>query len=78
MEYLLPIQYIDRFKTLHSDAPRSTEKEIRQVIREELNLEIEDLFDEWDWEPLGAASLAQCHRAKLKTTGEIVAVKETR
>jgi len=45
------------------------------VIREELRAEIEDLFSEWDWKPLGAASLAQCHRAKLKDTGEIVAVK---
>ena len=75
MEYLLPIQYIDRFKTLHSSAPRSTEKEIRRVVREELHGEIEDIFSEWDWDPLGAASLAQCHRAVIRATGEVVAVK---
>ena len=34
-----------------------------------------DFFDDWDWEPLGAASLAQCHRAKLKSNGQVVAVK---
>jgi len=75
MEYLLPIQYIDRFKTLHADAPKSTEAEIRSVVRAELGTDLEEVFDDWDWSPLGAASLAQCHKARLKETGEVVAVK---
>jgi len=75
MEYLLPEQYITVFKELHSRAPKSTEAEVRSVIRDELNGDIEDFFDDWDWEPLGAASLAQCHRAKLKSNGQVVAVK---
>jgi len=75
MEYLLPIEYINRFKTLHADAPKSTEAEVRSVVRAELGGEIEEIFSEWDWNPLGAASLAQCHRARIKATGEEVAVK---
>ena len=27
------------------------------MVREELGAEIEEIFDEWDWNPLGAASL---------------------
>ena len=48
---------------------------MRSVIRAELGGDIEDYFDEWDWEPLGAASLAQCHKAKMKGTDDWVAVK---
>ena len=75
MEYLLPIEYIERFKTLHADAPRSTQEEVKSVIKAELGGEISDHFTDWDWEPLGAASLAQCHKAKIKGTDKIVAVK---
>ncbi len=36
---------------------------------------VESVFSELDEEPLGAASLAQCHRGVLKESGETVAVK---
>merc|ERR1712137_519835 len=51
------------------------QNQVRSVIRAELGGDIEDYFDEWDWEPLGAASLAQCHKAKMKGTDDWVAVK---
>ena len=35
----------------------------------------EDLFSEFDERPLGTASLAQVHRAKLKDSNQEVAVK---
>lgn len=36
---------------------------------------ISDIFSDFSPEPLGTASLAQVHKAKLKSTGEVVAVK---
>ena len=33
------------------------------------------IFSEFDPEPLASASIAQVHRARLRSTGEIVAVK---
>lgn len=36
---------------------------------------IEELYSEFDREPIGVASLAQVHRARLRENGELVAVK---
>ncbi|XP_072819613.1 aarF domain-containing protein kinase 1 isoform X3 [Vicugna pacos] len=49
-------------------------QEVRQVIREDLGKEIQDLFVSFDDTPLGAASLAQVHKAVLHD-GRTVAVK---
>nr|KAF6482928.1 aarF domain containing kinase 1 [Rousettus aegyptiacus] len=49
-------------------------QEVRQVIREDLGKEIHDLFVSFDDTPLGAASLAQVHKAVLHD-GRTVAVK---
>lgn len=40
-----------------------------------MKCKIEDVFSEFDKEAIAAASLAQVHRARLKSTGEEVAVK---
>ncbi|XP_054547874.1 aarF domain-containing protein kinase 1 isoform X2 [Talpa occidentalis] len=74
LDYLLPEEYTSTLKVLHSQAPQSSMQEIRQVIREDLGKEIHDLFVSFDDTPLGAASLAQVHKAVLHD-GRTVAVK---
>ncbi|CAG5115789.1 unnamed protein product [Candidula unifasciata] len=74
LEYLLPKEYVDTMKVLYDQAPRSDLEELKSVIREDLGQQVEDMFVEFDPEPLGAASLAQVHKAKL-ADGQIVAVK---
>ncbi|KAI4583495.1 hypothetical protein MJG53_008708, partial [Ovis ammon polii x Ovis aries] len=74
LDYLLPEEYTSTLKVLHSQAPQSSMKEVRQVIREDLGKEIHDLFLSFDDTPLGAASLAQVHKAMLRD-GRTVAVK---
>lgn len=44
-------------------------------IKEELGLEFDDLFESWDDIPLGVASIGQVHKAVLRKTKEVVAVK---
>ncbi|CAG9562773.1 unnamed protein product [Danaus chrysippus] len=74
LDYLLPNEYVQTMRVLHKDAPRNSVEELYEVIREDLKKDPEDLFEEFDPEPLGTASLAQVHKAKLKDGSE-VAVK---
>ncbi|XP_063225636.1 aarF domain-containing kinase 1 [Bacillus rossius redtenbacheri] len=74
LDYLLPQEYVQTMKVLHSRAPCSSLKEVEQVLREDLKRDPLELFDEFEPEPLGTASLAQVHRAKLKD-GTVLAVK---
>lgn len=48
---------------------------IKIVYENDFKCRIEDVFSEFDENALAAASLAQVHKAKLKSTGEVVAVK---
>ena len=73
--YLLPTEYTETLKVLQNEAPRSSFESVERVIREEWGGRVEDYFQEFDREPLGSASLAQVHRARLRGSGREVAVK---
>ena len=36
LEYLLPLEYVRTFKLFHSEAPKASLSELKEVIREEL------------------------------------------
>uniref|UniRef100_T1HSR5 Protein kinase domain-containing protein n=1 Tax=Rhodnius prolixus TaxID=13249 RepID=T1HSR5_RHOPR len=74
LDYLLPQEYIETMRVLHSQAPSSSLNDIFFVIKEELKQDPLELFTEFSPEPVGTASLAQVHKAKLKD-GSVVAVK---
>ncbi|XP_062974991.1 aarF domain-containing protein kinase 1 isoform X1 [Elgaria multicarinata webbii] len=74
LDYLLPEEYTHTLKVLHSQAPQSSMEEIEQVIQEDLGKGINELFVSFEDAPLGAASLAQVHKAVLQD-GRTVAVK---
>ncbi|KIY92117.1 putative aarF domain-containing protein kinase [Monoraphidium neglectum] len=58
-------------------APFSTE-EARAMVEKDLGRPIDEVFSEFGDEPVGAASLAQVYRARVRATGQEVAVKVQR
>ena len=57
-------------------APKTSFKDVKEIVELELGVKsLDEIFTEFDEEPLASASLGQVHRARLRTTGEIVAVK---
>ena len=57
--------------------PFST-KLAKEIIEKSLKIKIDDVFDDFEDTPLAAASLAQVHRAKLKSSSERVVIKVLR
>ncbi len=75
---LVPDEYREEFQrklaALRDQAPTVTFKDMRKVIEQELEEPLRDIFDEFDEEPIAAASIGQVYRARL-TDGREVAVK---
>ncbi|CAB4319979.1 unnamed protein product [Prunus armeniaca] len=75
---LIPPSYLDELSLLQDRiSPFSTEVAIN-TIEQELGLPIEELFSEISLEPVAAASLGQVYQARLRRTGQVVAVKVQR
>jgi len=69
---LVPEEFAKEFKKLQdSAAPISTDK-IKKVIKEEFGQSVDDLFMDFEEEPLASASIAQVHGALLPDGTEIV------
>jgi predicted unusual protein kinase regulating ubiquinone biosynthesis (AarF/ABC1/UbiB family) len=75
---LVPEEYREEFQhklaALRDAAPTVTFKDMRKVIEEELDDRVEEIFDEFEEEPIAAASIGQVYRARLPD-GRPVAVK---
>lgn len=71
---IVPEQYVDVLSSLHFEAPPMHFSLLRELVRNELGSDPEELFDDFETEAFAAASLGQVHRARLKT-GEPVAIK---
>jgi predicted unusual protein kinase regulating ubiquinone biosynthesis (AarF/ABC1/UbiB family) len=75
LERIAPKEYVEVLKVLQDKGPALPYDQIKIVYETDFSCKIEDIFSEFDKEPVAAASLAQVHRAILRETGEVVAVK---
>lgn len=74
---LLPVELIIQLEKLQDNVPPQSAAISRQVIETELKKPMEELFAWYEPEAFASASMAQVHKAILKT-GEQVAVKVQR
>lgn len=74
---LLPNDIVDELSKLQDNVPSFSPDKARKIVEQALNGTLEEVFAEFEYEPMASASIAQVHGAKLKT-GESVVVKITR
>jgi len=76
---LVPEEHREEFQRelakLRDAAPTVSFKQMRRVIEEDLEETLADVFEEFEEEPIAAASIGQVYRARLRDDGREVAVK---
>lgn len=75
MDYLLPLPWTRTFIPLQDRCPVSSYSSIETLFKLDTGEDITEYFSEFSHEPIGAASLAQVHLARIRKTGQQVAVK---
>jgi predicted unusual protein kinase regulating ubiquinone biosynthesis (AarF/ABC1/UbiB family) len=71
---LIPPEFVEKLTELQRDAPPMTYRTVLQIIEAAFEAPLNDVFQTFDPNPVGSASIGQVHRARLRS-GEEVAVK---
>jgi ubiquinone biosynthesis protein len=74
---VLPPAVVETLAQLQSQVAPEPPEAMRELIEAELGASVDEVFAEFEWEPIAAASIGQVYRATLRT-GEPVIVKAQR
>ncbi len=70
----LPTAYLNALSTLQDEVPPVSFSKIKPIIEKDFGKSINDIFEEFNEEPLAAASVAQVYRAAYKGKDVIIKV----
>ena len=71
---LLPVEYIKELPKLQDDVPSFPFSDVKKIIEDELKQPVNEIFLEFDEQPIAAASIGQVHKA-VTPDGKKVVVK---
>lgn len=74
---IVPPDFVEELSKLQSDVAPDDPEQMRELIETEIGASVDEVFADFDWTPIGAASIAQVYRATLRS-GESVVVKAQR
>ena len=74
---LLPVEFIQELEKLQDNVPPFAYALAKKITETELGTSLDEVFEDFEEQPLASASLGQVHRARL-ADGEVVVVKVQR
>ncbi len=75
---LLPPELVDELAKLRDQVPPFPFADVQRVVESSLGRPLDAVYANFEREPVAAASVAQVHRATLRSSGALVAVKVRR
>eukprot|EP00262_Sarcandra_glabra_P002365 TRINITY_DN1264_c0_g1_i1.p1 TRINITY_DN1264_c0_g1~~TRINITY_DN1264_c0_g1_i1.p1 ORF type:complete len:698 (-),score=121.17 TRINITY_DN1264_c0_g1_i1:213-2306(-) len=75
---ICPPEYLEELSQLQDSLPTFPDEEAFSCIERELGLSIDSIYSSISPSPIAAASLGQVYKARLKYSGQVVAVKVQR
>ena len=72
---LVGIEIAEELQKLRDNTPTTPFNEMKEVIESELGTPLDEIYIDIDETPIGSASIGQVYKAKLKDTGNEVAIK---
>ena len=75
---MLPKEWTNIMRVLQDQCNPTPYEDLERLFITDMGRDIEEIFDDFDPNPIGVASLAQVHVGRYKKTGQLVAVKVSR
>mmetsp|Transcript_9864 Transcript_9864/g.14839 ORF Transcript_9864/g.14839 Transcript_9864/m.14839 type:complete len:980 (-) Transcript_9864:65-3004(-) len=72
---VMPAPFIRQLKKLQDTLECDPKEHVAETVENELKAPVDEIFSEFDYKAIASASIAQVHKARLRSTNQEVAVK---